>query len=156
MKTPEEIKKGLECGNNDIGCPICPYLGDTKCIQKRNADALALIQQLERDKNWVSENYNLILQQLERDKNWASENYDLIREENEQLKAQNAELLEKIKQLERERDALFEALRTNRHICNSCKHKPGHGYGCTSVAKVDGSCWEWRGLHEENGGKSND
>lgn len=47
MKTPEEIKKGLECGNNDIGCPICPYLGDTKCIQKRNEDALALIQRLE-------------------------------------------------------------------------------------------------------------
>lgn len=67
-----------------------------------------------------------------------------------QLEAQNAELLEKNKQLELERDALLEALRTNRHICNSCKHKPGHGYGCTSVAKVDGSCWEWRGLCEEN------
>lgn len=68
----------------------------------------------------------------------------------QQLEAENAELLEKIKQLERERDALFEALRTNRHICNSCKHKPGHGYGCTSVAKADGSCWEWRGPCEEN------
>lgn len=50
MKKPDEIKKGLECGNNDIGCPICPYLGDTKCIQKRNADALALIQHLERER----------------------------------------------------------------------------------------------------------
>jgi hypothetical protein len=70
----------------------------------------------------------------------------------QQLEAEKDELLEKVKQLERERDALFEALRTNRNLCSSCKHKPGYGYGCTSVAKADGSCWEWRGLCEENGG----
>lgn len=38
---------------------------------------------------------------IERDKNWLSENYDLIREENERLEAQNAELLEKIERLEK-------------------------------------------------------
>ena len=75
----------------------------------------------------------------------------------EDMARKNAELLEKIKQLELERDALFELLRTNRNNCNSCKHKPEHKrYGCTSVAKLDGSCWEWRGLCEENGGKVNE
>lgn len=72
-KTPEEIKKGLEtcigkCTGNK---PHCPYhsCGDG-CMDSMNRDALALIQQLERDKSW------------------ASENYDLIREENKRLEAQ--------------------------------------------------------------------
>lgn len=138
-KTPEEIKKGLECCISDMICEgNCAYdepgCIDIHCKYMLQKDALALIQRLERDKAW------------------ASENYDLIREENKRLEAQNAELLEKIKQLERERDALIEDLRTKRHICDSCKHKPGYGYGCTSVSKIDGTCWEWRGPCEENGG----
>lgn len=45
MKTPEEIKKGLEiCGGYD--CRGCPYYG-TKCDKGLNNDALAYIQQLE-------------------------------------------------------------------------------------------------------------
>ena len=118
MKTPEEIKKGLECCIGGSCEPYCPYKETVDCVQQMAEDALSLIKQLE---------------------------------------AQNAELLEKIKQLELERDALFELLRTNRNNCNSCKHKPEHKrYGCTSVAKLDGSCWEWRGLCEENGGKVNE
>lgn len=45
MKTPEEIKKGLEiCGGYD--CRGCPYDGTTCDIELDN-DALAYIQQLE-------------------------------------------------------------------------------------------------------------
>ena len=45
MKTPEEIKKGLEiCGGYD--CRGCPYYG-TACDKGLNNDALAYIQQLE-------------------------------------------------------------------------------------------------------------
>ena len=45
MKTPEEIKKGLEiCGGAD--CRGCPYDGTT-CDNELNNDALAYIQQLE-------------------------------------------------------------------------------------------------------------
>lgn len=45
MKTPEEIKKGLEiCGGYD--CRGCPYYGTT-CDKGLNNDALAYIQQLE-------------------------------------------------------------------------------------------------------------
>lgn len=50
MKTPEEIKKGLECCNTYNGCLNCPYDkadGSWVCTVERNADALAYIQQLE-------------------------------------------------------------------------------------------------------------
>ena len=74
MKTPEEIKKGLECCYSDDvtkrECAKCPYEYCEECEEVLGRDALALIQQLERDKNWESENY------------------DLIREENKQLEAQ--------------------------------------------------------------------
>lgn len=88
-KTPEEIKKGLECCRTPVKCECCPYQQecDLPFGDLVMADAFSLIQRLERDKAW------------------ASENYDLIREENKRLEAQNAELLEKVKQLERERDA---------------------------------------------------
>lgn len=51
MKTPDKIKKGLECCNTYNDCQSCPY--DDKvdkgwgCCVQRNADALAYIQQLE-------------------------------------------------------------------------------------------------------------
>ena len=51
MKTPDEIKKGLECCNTYNDCQSCPY-GDKVekgwgCCVQRNADALAYIRQLE-------------------------------------------------------------------------------------------------------------
>lgn len=49
MKTPDEIKKGLEmCGVIRGRCKGCPYDGDAECVSNHSADALALIQQLER------------------------------------------------------------------------------------------------------------
>ena len=147
MKKPEEIKKGLECCRTPVKCECCPYqqecdlpFGDLVV-----ADALALIQKLECDKNWVSENYNLILQQLERDKNWASENYDLIREENKRLEAQNAEL-------KRELDAAIYDLKKARE-CRSCKHIDAvpSEQPCKSCG-IHGRNYEWRGPCEENGG----
>jgi len=45
MKTPEEIKKGLECCTVPL-CAECPYDSDPSCVVK-NEDALAYIQQLE-------------------------------------------------------------------------------------------------------------
>lgn len=52
MKTPEEIKKGLECCNNMAdGCMKCPYETEVEfgwhCVVERNIDALAYIEQLE-------------------------------------------------------------------------------------------------------------
>ena len=59
MKTPNEIKKGLECCNTYNGCQNCHY--DDKvdkgwgCCVQRNADALAYIRELEaKVPKWIS------------------------------------------------------------------------------------------------------
>lgn len=46
MKTPEEIKKGLECCQ-DTRCEGCPYSNMRWCAKENGADALAYIKQLE-------------------------------------------------------------------------------------------------------------
>ena len=56
-RTPEEIKRGLECCNSFNACQKCPYekAADTEhgwgCVVIRNADTLAYIQQLERERD---------------------------------------------------------------------------------------------------------
>ena len=48
MKTPEDIKKGLECCAADEPCDGCPYLPEVgMCIGMIARDALSYIQQLE-------------------------------------------------------------------------------------------------------------
>lgn len=117
MKTPEEIKRGLEhCA--EIGCKGCPYEEDCKMFDGFSIpaeDAYFYIQQLEQD---------------------------------------NAQKDERIRQLEREREALIKVAHGQ---CRACKHKlsfspydepcckcrniwPGHGFE---------SRWEWRGVEEE-------
>lgn len=61
MKTPNEIKKGLECCISDTyGCyEKCPYFNSLSngvdCAVKMHADALAYINQLEaRVPEWIS------------------------------------------------------------------------------------------------------
>lgn len=61
MKTPDEIKKGLECCISDTyGCyEKCPYFNSLSngvdCAVKMHADALAYINQLEeRVPKWIS------------------------------------------------------------------------------------------------------
>ena len=46
MKTPEEIKKGLNACTDGV-CDICPYKGKGNCGDDCMIDALRLIQQLE-------------------------------------------------------------------------------------------------------------
>ena len=46
MKTPEEIKKGLEICIADKSCRDCPY-HNGNCGMQLERDALAYIQQLE-------------------------------------------------------------------------------------------------------------
>ena len=49
MKTPEEIKKGLECWKNELKCSrSCPYFGLFSCTQEIHGDALAYIYDLEK------------------------------------------------------------------------------------------------------------
>ena len=61
-KTPDEIKKGLECcmgDPEDYHCDRCPYqtedCDDETCMLLLTDDALALIQQLEAQvPRWIS------------------------------------------------------------------------------------------------------
>ena len=49
MRTPEEIKKGLECCVSNPLCHECPYYNEVDCnVMER--DAFAYIQQLEEDR----------------------------------------------------------------------------------------------------------
>ena len=51
MKTPDEIKKGLECCGIEHRCEICPYK-EAGCLDlKLESDALAYIEQLE-EREW--------------------------------------------------------------------------------------------------------
>ena len=59
MKTPEEIKKGLECceKSTEEACRHCPYSDDCESFASANLyrDALAYITQLEaRAAKWIS------------------------------------------------------------------------------------------------------
>lgn len=60
MKTPDEIKKGLECCNRRTTlvyekCDDCPYHGEEECMRKMELDALAYIRQLEaKVPKWIS------------------------------------------------------------------------------------------------------
>ena len=52
MKSPDEIKKGLECCMDYQNCtegedPQCPYYDAQRCMEALLADALAFIQQLQ-------------------------------------------------------------------------------------------------------------
>ena len=52
VKTPEDIKKGLECCAEDGNCSAgCPYNPIRDCGNALYSDALAYIQQLERERN---------------------------------------------------------------------------------------------------------
>lgn len=58
MKTPEEIKRGLECcRGGELGCSECPYDGECHLPfgNDPEADAIAYIQQLEaKEQRWIS------------------------------------------------------------------------------------------------------
>ena len=94
MKSPDETKKGLECCCNEDDCSSeCPYFrncdGDGFALER---DALALIQQLESDK-----------QQLE----------GMLAHMNQLRDAAAGRALkmeDRVRQLEAERDAMKEAL----------------------------------------------
>lgn len=51
MKSPEDIKKGLECcfPSEDPDCFECPYRATENCFTVRINDILAYIKQLERE-----------------------------------------------------------------------------------------------------------
>ena len=73
MKTPEEIKKALECCSDADGfdgdCIKCPYKGEQWCGDKSKIDALSYIQQLE---NQIGELTEMVEQLEEAQPKWIS------------------------------------------------------------------------------------
>ena len=129
-RTPDEIKKGLECCSNvnfvcNEECPYYKSLSEGEdCCLKKNADALAFIQQLQDDNA-----------QLNR----------CIENMTDKLNAMNDE----VAKLQAERDAAVEALK-NGDVCESCKH-----FGtlmdeepCAWCGRLH-SNFEWRGVQKE-------
>lgn len=120
MKTPGEIKKGLETCCNNIECNVCPYTEPSSmCIRKLMGDALPYIQQLE------ERNDTLITKM-----------------------AIFEEILKYAEQLKRERDAAIEQLKY--FNCRTCVHSNLMHIASECCGCKNASRWEWRGEKEEN------
>ena len=82
VKTPEEIKKGLECCTaTGYNCDDCPYVdvqACTYCKLEKSKDAIALIQQLEAELRDAKENHQHTINIAERQKEQIGKLKDVI------------------------------------------------------------------------------
>ena len=104
MKSPDEIKKGLECcAMSSYRCEDdCPYREQCRNEQggkAMNEDALALIQQLQEDLQLEKKRTDALAMELA-----------VLKNAKKQLEDHLREATKKVKQLEAERDAMKEAL----------------------------------------------
>ena len=132
MKTPDEIKKGLEaCGTLDGDCENCPY-DDGKqltCAERLRRGALEYIQRLEEVIECSTQ---------------------IVRAANELSQKRMSEMESRLAQVERERDAAVHDL----HVLFS---EDGHTCMICDVEKAEAGCMfdcehqrKWRGVCEEN------
>lgn len=63
MKSPDEIKKGLECCTEMCNSESCPYWEDSDCTTNVRNDAIALIKQLEAERDAMKEALGLMVYQ---------------------------------------------------------------------------------------------
>lgn len=64
-RTPEEIKRGLECCVVKLSCEDCPYrVGNPSCLGEMRKDLLALINQLQEDKKQLERERDAAVEQL--------------------------------------------------------------------------------------------
>lgn len=129
MKTPEEIKNGLEaCGSDECYShhTDCPYRGDLFCIKHICGDARAYINQLEARIDTLTAKAVLFDEAVA-----AGEKY------------------------KRERDAAVEQLRKGGRACSTCKFSediPENDKICEECrltgTKLLYSNWEWVGPQE--------
>lgn len=151
-KSPEEIKKGLECCYSPVDpmlrCEACPYYGSIVCKMRLHTDALAYIQRLE------------------------AENAELVRK-TEQLQSSMGqvakalqdngfqtldELLQAYSQVKQERDAAVKDMKKMASSrdgvrCSVCRYRKAGSLGPCERCIISDS-WEWRGVQEkeENNG----
>ena len=136
QKTPDEIKKGLECCGkgltwNETCGTGCPYQGKyiTGCSMEISADALALIQQLE----------------------------DHLREATKKVKQLEAERDAAVEDIKEAHDSYCGCVTCKNYRVNAdCQEPPdtfcpncSHDYcpckGCSSNLEN----WQWRGVQKE-------
>jgi hypothetical protein len=107
-----------------------------------------------------------LIQQLERDKEWAGETSDMLREENKRLEERahkldllNLGLLVEKAQLEAERDAAVKDLLIG-PTCETCLHhdKGRNDSPCDACVEntidYSGLHWQWRGVQKEDGNET--
>lgn len=156
MKTPEEIKKGLECCSSldsDM-CLQCPYDdGYIACCLDKNQDALAYIIQLESTISQVNKalcgKENATLDEVLRGVSQLKTTLELARSERDAINKDRIDLMTRLSQAERERDAAAADLKLV-GCCGTCINNEG---GCTTECYiVSGTLtgWQWRGVCEEN------
>jgi hypothetical protein len=122
MKTPDEIKKGMECCMDYRSCTDyreakCPYNDIGECADALLADALALIQQLEAKD---TKQYHRI-----------------------------AELEKELAAVKQERDAAVADLSFGVIKCDVCKHGRFFGNECIGLFGDGGCSFEWRGVCQD-------
>ena len=127
-KTPDEIKKGMECCITDKcrECPYYPLYEVYGCKLARAKDALALIQQLQADN---------------------AQQARCIENMTDKLNALNDE----VAKLQAERDAAVEDLETvcgMFTVCHACKDRFWGGDSCRGC--VNSNHWQWRGVQKED------
>ncbi len=142
MKTPDEIKRGLECcliADNDMClCDECPYSRDgyntLKCDIELGNDTIDYLIQHENAKDeWemVAASPGAV----------------------EDMARENAQMAERIRQMERENEALkkvaFGQCRACKHYLATTSEEPcrrcRHVWACRGYE----SLWEWRGVEED-------
>lgn len=150
-KTPEEIKKGLECCYSPVEpmlrCEACPYNGSIVCKMRLDTDALTYIQRLE------AQNAELV---RKTDKLQSS-----MGQVQKALQDNGFQTLEKLlqaySQVKRERDAAVACIPRS---CGFCKwhelsfngltpdHDCKNPEKCLNISGIN-TGWEWRGVPEK-------
>ena len=147
-KTPDEIKKGLECCQEDE-CfgerENCPYTADPNlCVGVMCGDALALIQQLQAENAEQAER----IQQLEAELSDAKNNHQHTIDIAERQKDQIDKLKKVIVRLNAERDAAVAGLKSN-CVCPECKYFSDDIQEPCRGCKPNDSKFEWRGVQKD-------
>lgn len=140
MKTPDEIKKGLECCKG-MSCGTikvyCPYEGMRSCSDFVLADALDYIQQLEKKVEAFEQSAINCCYESRCNK------------QIHELEALCGRLMDEKEQLERERDAAVGELVGCCFVCRwEETEKCASCHFNADAWNVHESNWEWRGVKE--------
>lgn len=158
MKTPDEIKKALECCFHDSEqCADCPYY-PVSCDRELVRDAREYIRQLEADKQQLEG----MLTHMNQLRDAAAGRALNMEERVHQLEVDNSQLLNYIRLLQAERDAAVKDMYEAQSIvCLICKnhYQPDPAvkkYGCKEFGEFypeEGAIvcgkFEWRGVQKE-------